>query len=215
MHISPFRNTHLTVDLETIPLDPWLSPPLRSATACSPANRRRRVSAARCGQPRIQDSIPPSIPLTGTDALAGRYGARSNCGESGRSASAHTKSNSRSMPCPRAATGNALPVGLWAIDEHMRPWSGGSRRAFLCGTSADAAAAARSTNVPIRNGNEVIATSSCTPRASHLFAATHSRFSLDQLRSDKQSAPRWGGPTVAHVLQISAGSLLTSNAQVA
>jgi len=43
--------------------------------------------------PRIQDSIRLSILLRGTDASAGMYGAHANCGESGRSASAHTKNN--------------------------------------------------------------------------------------------------------------------------
>src|SRR6202034_4203710 len=60
----------------TIPLDPWLSLPLHSATACSPENRHRRASAVRCGQPRIQDSVLPSIPLTDRDALAETYDAR-------------------------------------------------------------------------------------------------------------------------------------------
>ena len=77
----------------TIPPDPWLSPPLHSATACYPGNRRRRASVERCDQPHIRDNVRPSIPLTDTDALAERYGVRANCGESGRSASAHTKSN--------------------------------------------------------------------------------------------------------------------------
>lgn len=48
-----------------------------------------------------------------------------------------------------------------------------------------------------RHKTEVIATSSYTPRASHLFAATHCRFWIGRLGSDKQSAPRRYGPTAA------------------
>ena len=51
---SAWKSAHPASNTETIPLDPWLSVPLRSATACYSANRRRRASAARYGQPRIQ-----------------------------------------------------------------------------------------------------------------------------------------------------------------
>ena len=51
------------------------------------------LQLVRCGQPRIQDIVPQSLPLRGTDSFLGMHGARANCGESGSSASAHTKSN--------------------------------------------------------------------------------------------------------------------------
>jgi hypothetical protein len=105
-----------------------LPPPLWSATACSPGNRHCHASAERCGQPRIRDSVRPSIPLRGTDALAGSYGARSNRAESDRSACAPRKSSRSS--------------GAGLTDEYARLWSHGSRLAFNCGTSAGATAIA-------------------------------------------------------------------------
>ena len=109
-----------------IRFDPWPSLPPCSATACSPESRRRRASAALCGQPRSQGRGRPSLPLPGTAGSVGRH-APASCAESGRWASARTERSRLSgavRPCWRPASDPA--AGQYVRRERGRPLSRGS-----------------------------------------------------------------------------------------